>query len=91
MTVERRIIVGLDDIKAVSFECLKCPFKISASPDKVIEIPMHCANGHDWFMGQEFPMLSPLPQMFTDSLARLRFLVAQGTMGFRILLELAEP
>jgi hypothetical protein len=91
MTIQRRILVGLNDIKAVSFECLKCPFKITMSPDKVGEIPKHCADGHDWFIGERFPILSPPLVTFTDSLTKLRFLATQGTMGFRILLEIAEP
>jgi hypothetical protein len=61
------------------------------SPDNVADIPAHCANGHDWIIGDNVPMLFPLPQAFVNSFEKLRSVVAQGTMGFRILLEIAEP
>ncbi len=53
MTFERNIVMGLEDVRAVSFRCNKCPFKITMSPDDVGEIPPKCSAGHDWFPGEK--------------------------------------
>ena len=41
MTHENRIVVGLDDIIAVTFECTKCKSRLTVLPDR-IEIPFKC-------------------------------------------------
>jgi hypothetical protein len=38
MTIERRLIVGIDDIKGVSFECLGCRARNTMLPDKIGEM-----------------------------------------------------
>jgi len=54
MTVEHSIVVGLEDIKAVIFECRQCRTRVSMLPDD-IRIPQKCPNGNctsgDWIVG----------------------------------------
>lgn len=91
MTFERKIIVGLEDITAMSFQCLKCPFKITVSPDNVGEIPTKCSAGHDWFLGEKIgEVLSPV-ETFMKSVGRLRMTFNQKALGFKVLLEFDEP
>jgi hypothetical protein len=59
MTFERKIVVGLEDIKAVSFACEQCQFKLTMSPDDVKKIPEHCPSGHEWYFGQDEPHVVP--------------------------------
>jgi hypothetical protein len=52
MTFERTIVVGLEDIQAVSFECHKCQSRITILPDKLRDIPEKCHNcGEAWKSG----------------------------------------
>jgi hypothetical protein len=90
MTIERRIVVGLGDIKAVSFQCSKCEYRISMSPDKVHGIPAHRPDGHDWVLGKEVTLIVPPLLQFTETLARLRTLAGQKVLGFEILFEFDE-
>ena len=89
MTVERRIIFGLQDIKAVTFECYACKSRLSFSPDELIKIPQHCGCGQRWVVG-DVPTNSPF-RKFTDSLYTVRNTIKPETAGFRILLEFDEP
>jgi|SRR5579871_165999 len=53
MTYERKITVGLEDIKAVIFECKKCKSRLSVSPDSAMDIPLQCPQlgcKHQWRM-----------------------------------------
>jgi hypothetical protein len=91
MVIERRILVDLEDIRAISFQCGKCEYRITMSPDKVQGVPRNCPNGHDWAQGENQAMVVPPLLQFTTTLATLRTLLGQKTLGFRILLELDEP
>lgn len=91
MTIERKIVVGLEDIKAVSFQCEKCEYRVTMSPDNVQGIPNHCPNGHDWAQGENIAMHVPPLLQFTTTLAKLRMLLGQKAIGFRILFEFDEP
>lgn len=42
------VVVGIDDIKAVCFECLKCGARISLPPGGIREIPQQCPRGDRW-------------------------------------------
>jgi hypothetical protein len=91
MTIERRIIAGLEDVKYIVFQCNECAFRISMSPDDIRQIPENCLGGHKWEVGQqEAKVLSPL-RSFTTSFQQLRILIGQKSFGFRILLEFEEP
>lgn len=41
MTFENKIVVGLQDIKAVVFECAKCKSRLSVAPEQA-RIPSKC-------------------------------------------------
>lgn len=48
MTVERTIVVGLDDVKAVTLECRNCRTRVVLSPDHT-RIPRQCPDcGSNW-------------------------------------------
>ncbi len=50
MTIETRIIVGLDDILSVQLECVKCKAKVVRSPDVTLTLPSHCGQcGAVWY------------------------------------------
>lgn len=61
------------------------------SPDKVREIPSKCSTGHDWFLAEKVATVLPPLETLTDSLARLRAILSQKALGFKILLEFEEP
>jgi len=89
MSVERKIIFGLEDIKAVTFACHACKSRLSFSPDELIKIPQHCGCGQRWVIG-DVPTNSPF-RKFTDSLYTVRNTIKPETAGFRVLLEFDEP
>jgi hypothetical protein len=91
MTFERKIVAGLGDIKAVSFECKRCLARLTVSPDKM-ELPMQCpACRERWvFTSGDYNAVSASPyENFITSLGRVRLLLANGA-PFRILLEFSE-
>lgn len=93
MTIERKIIVGLEDIKAVTFECDVCHSRITMNPNKAHEIPFQCAeckkSWHPLPMQTDGTIASPF-FTFLDALAKLR-MVGPKNAGFQILLEFEEP
>ncbi len=97
MTLQNRIVVGLDDIKAVTLECTdqdnkKCCARFSSSPD-MIQIPKNCpqCNATWWKGDQTFRQYDNPRQMgFLEALAKLRDREAEGT-PFRIFLEFETP
>lgn len=89
MTVERKIVVGLEDIKAVTFECHKCKSRLSFLPDRQIDIPQQCNCGQRWIIG-DVPTNSPF-RKFTDALHAARNMLKPESSGFRVLLEFDEP
>jgi hypothetical protein len=58
MTVERKIIVGLEDIKAISFQCDACQYRVTMSPDEVKEIPKTVRTGIDGLLEKQKPLSS---------------------------------
>jgi hypothetical protein len=92
MTVEHKIVVGLEDIKAVTFECRQCGTRVSMSPAE-IQIPRQCpaaACSSVWIMGKPAGMTSDYE---ASTSAHLNFVSAIGHIrkhngaAFRILLE----
>jgi hypothetical protein len=47
MTVEHKITVNLNDIKAIVFECRKCHARI-AIPAAEVKVPYACTCGQQW-------------------------------------------
>ena len=91
MTIERKIAVGLGDIKSVLFQCNDCSYRISMSPDEISGIPHNCANGHRWLPGEhQVSQRQPIVK-FLEALVELRTLMANRVLGFQILLGFDEP
>ncbi len=44
MTVERRIVVSLGDIRAVIFQCKTCATRVAVPPDKLDEVRSYVAQ-----------------------------------------------
>jgi hypothetical protein len=97
MTVERRIVLKLTDIKAVSLECIKCGRRLTSKPDDPKTLHT-CPCGQTWqFSGPDIPAdANPFNQFLLalrDSLASLAREKEQGrpSAGFHVLLEVDEP
>jgi hypothetical protein len=99
VTVERKIVVGLEDIEAICLECLgnKCHFKISFSPDQQGKIPEKCPQCDlQWYEKETLGYMNKkvLPfSNFSNSIEIIRASMREaGTAtGFRIVLEFKEP
>ncbi len=92
MTIERRIVVGLEDVTYIIFQCEKCPFRMSMSPDEIRQIPENCSGcGHNWIVGEQEGSALPPLKAFTKSLEKLRLLIRHKSFGFKILFEFEEP
>jgi hypothetical protein len=88
MTFENKIVVGLDDIKAVIFECRNCQTRVSVKPDK-LRIPCRCPHcGDPWkseIVGSVTAEMSPYARFCT---ALTQCIAPQhGAAPFTILLE----
>jgi len=99
VTIETKIVVGLEDIDAISLECLgeKCHFKISLSPDQEGKIPEKCPQcDRKWYesdiSGYMNKKVLPLWN-FAKSVEIIRASIREAgdAAGFRILLEFKEP
>ena len=91
MTIERKIIIGIEDIKAVTFECTACLSRLSVNPERIGPKPLkcpHCQQNWSWIEGRSGTSASPFVS-FTESIERLRALATNGdvSVGFRILLQ----
>lgn len=103
MTVEHKLVVGLEDIKGIVFECRNqerhCSSRVHVSPDES-RIPTRCPS-----CGVEWLPLDKLAEIKTTSSTWLNFVQAIGTLRarevapsveavrpkFRILLEFDDP
>jgi hypothetical protein len=99
MTIERKIIIGLEDIKAVIFACHSCLSRVSVPPQvgSHMRIPTECPQCR-----AKWSLLDPVkygdhvatPYVnFVMSLQRLRAFTKETTdaTGFTVLLEFQEP
>jgi hypothetical protein len=95
MTVEHNVVVGLRDINAIILECKnsKCRKRIQYQPDAVIDIPELCTCGNRWSVPTVISTRqtdSPLLN-FVNLLVAIRGLAENQEIGFKILLQFAEP
>jgi hypothetical protein len=91
MTVERKVTVGLGDIKAVIFECRTCHTRVSI-PGEDVKIPHACPCGKQWtpdYMESASTLKNPYAK-FCIALNQCRTLQANET-PFTILLEFDAP
>ena len=91
MTFEHKIIVGLEEIKAVVFRCNNCGSTVAIPPAKLDSVPKQCPNDHAWnsnlppeFAGSPFAA-------FINSLKKLREPIYDNQAGFKIFLEFNAP
>jgi len=99
MTIERKIVVGLEDIEALTLECRAegCGYRVSFSPDKFERIPNNCGQcGQDWTPRDLAGHTEARAWVFLNLLRSIRtaraFIAENGsTSGFRVLLEFKEP
>lgn len=85
MTYEHKIVVSLDEIRAVVFECNTCKSRTAISPANLLAIPENCPNGHLWQrtgLGHTGAWVTSLKH-FSDPVYE--------KSGFKILLEFEEP
>jgi hypothetical protein len=94
MTIERRIVVGLDDIRAVSFECNKCKTRTTVLSERLTGIPEKCIYcGDTWIAARNPENCVPLDsayRTFIQSIMKVKTLIENGS-PFKILLEFHEP
>jgi hypothetical protein len=94
VTVERKIVVGIGDIKAITLACKKCGARVSFLPDKPIEIPHICPQCRSEWRREikpESQYVEGAAVRFLEALLVLRTLVRNGEDAFSILFEFEEP
>ena len=91
MTIERRLVVPIRDIKAVIFECSVCGARTVQPLGPDVVLPRTCPREHRWemFTGQNAGY-GPEGKL-TRTLGELAALGTAAPNGFRVLLELEEP
>jgi hypothetical protein len=96
MTIERRMIAGIDDIKAVTFECSKCgsrtPFVIGSLRD----VPQQCPSCNEvWWRSNDFAThvttSGPAATAFIQAVRIFAATMREKKDTFRILLEFEAP
>lgn len=95
MTVEHRVIVGLSDIRAITFECVKCGARLSVAPGKVDtdtlrECPTCTAPWLTGTVGTGRVQQVPVTR-FVDAIAPALVSEQHDEQGVRVLFEFAEP
>jgi hypothetical protein len=96
MTFEHKLVVGLEEIKAVIFQCRHedCTAKITLAPEQIQRPPNSCPKGHawDWSIPEEYEAVTGSAFVFfLRALRRLRDPVFEKAAGFKILIEFDEP
>jgi hypothetical protein len=94
VTFEHKIVVGLEEIRAISFECHQCKTRLTVSPDDIRAIPTACPHcNFSWRLPkdeQAGPPGSP-PKNFAFGIKELKIRFTAEVIGFTILLEFDEP
>ena len=94
MVFEHKMIVGLEEIRSVIFECNECKSRTSIIPEKIGAIPRQCPNAHKWNEGirtkDSVDSTSPFME-FIDLLNVLRRSEVNEQSGFTVFFEYEEP
>jgi DNA-directed RNA polymerase subunit RPC12/RpoP len=96
MTIQRRIVMSVEDIKTITFECTACSSRISLRPDGEIEVPNSCPQcRREWrALNQARPTMAPGPGPFVELANAIRRIRSLGNEsidpGFRIFIEFDE-
>ena len=96
MTIERRMIVGIDDIEAVTFQCLSCNAKATTPVSSLSEVPRQCKSCNAvWWRENEFAShvstSGPAAMAFVQAIRTLTIMMREQKHAFLILLEFKEP
>jgi hypothetical protein len=93
VTFERKIVVGLEEIRAISFECHKCKSRLTVSPDDIRDIPASCPHCNFSWRQPIDPEAGPVspPRNFAVGIKEIRIRFGADVIGFKILLEFDEP
>jgi hypothetical protein len=92
MTFEHRVICGLEEIKAIVFECKECKARVSLDARETKKPPATCPNGHHWdwnvYLGY-----GSTESPYVALLSALTKLTEPGLkdVGFKVFLEFEEP
>jgi len=88
VTIERKIVLELDDINAVVFKCRKCGARVCLDPDHA-QVPAKClderCDSDHWIKGQSAEMSSNLIAAIKDARKK------KDGAAFTILLEFEDP
>jgi Zn-finger nucleic acid-binding protein len=71
MTREHRLILGLDDVRAVRWKCPKCGVEVNYVLTETVRLPDQCPSCHDGLMG-DIEKVTQVGQEFVRLLKRLR-------------------
>jgi hypothetical protein len=84
VTLERKLLVSLSDIKSLCFECRQCGSKFFRTERARCDVPAMCQGcGNNFRAGEDSPSVK---------LVKVLSALQQGSdAGFRILLEIDEP
>jgi len=96
MTIERRMIVGIDDVKAVRFECSKWGARTPIAVGSLREVPQQCPSCNEvWWRSNDFvthvTTTGPAASAFIQEVRVLAAITRDKKDAFRILLEFEEP
>ena len=94
MTVERTLVVGFDDLKAVAFQCKNCGARISIQAKSLRDVPLACGSCNARWRtagaGQGMTAESAATGLI-EAIVSLRVLIRENQDLFRVLLEFEEP
>ena len=94
VTFERKIVVGLEEIRAITFECHQCKSRLTVSPDDIRDIPTACPHCNFSWRLPEDPQAASVgspPKNFAFGIKELKIRFGADVIGFKILLEFDEP
>lgn len=94
MTVERTLVVGFDDLKALAFQCKKCGARMSIQGKSLRDVPLVCGSCNARWRtagaAQSMTAKSAATGLI-ESIVTLRVLIRENQDLFRVLLEFEEP
>ena len=92
MIMEHKILIGLDDIKAVIFECRKCKSQQRILMSNLNETPNSCTQCNSGWIQKDNSYHSYPSRLdnFVKSMKKLLELENSNTVNVKILLEIDE-